>query len=74
VIGISRDQWKLLGAAVVLGGNIRAGVEDNLYLPDGSMAKSNGDLVEKARQIVEDSGRRVATVEEARALLGLERN
>ena len=74
VIGISRDQWKLLGAAVVLGGNVRAGVEDNLYLPDGSMAKSNGDLVEKARQIVEDAGRRVATVEEARALLGLERN
>ena len=74
VIGISRDQWKLLGAAVVLGGNVRAGVEDNLYLPDGSMAKSNGELVEKARQIVEDAGRRVATVEEARKLLGLERN
>lgn len=74
VIGISRDQWKLLGAAVVLGGNIRAGVEDNLYLPDGSMAKSNGDLVGKARQIVEDAGRRVATVDEARKLLGLERN
>ena len=74
VIGISRDQWKLLGAAVVLGGNVRAGVEDNLYLPDGSMAKSNGDLVAKARQIVEDAGRRVATVEEARALLGLERS
>ena len=74
VIGISRDQWKLLGAAVVLGGNVRAGVEDNLYLPDGSMAKSNGELVEKARQIVEDAGRRVATVDEARELLGLERN
>ena len=74
VIGISRDQWKLLGAAVVLGGNVRAGVEDNLYLPDGSMAKSNGDLVEKARQIVEDAGRRVATIDEARKLLGLERN
>ena len=74
VIGISRDQWKLLGAAVVLGGNVRAGVEDNLYLPDGSMAKSNGELVEKARQIVEDAGRRVATVDEARKLLGLERN
>ena len=74
VIGISRDQWKLLGAAVVLGGNIRAGVEDNLYLPDGSMARSNGELVAKARQIVEDAGRRVATVEEARALLGLERS
>ncbi len=37
VIGISRDQWKLLGSALVLGGNVRAGVEDNLYLPDGTM-------------------------------------
>lgn len=71
VIGISRDQWKLLGAAIVLGGNIRAGVEDNLYLPDGSMARSNGDLVAKARQMVEDAGRKVATVAEARELLGL---
>ena len=38
VIGISRDQWKLLGSALVLGGNVRAGVEDNLYLPNGEMA------------------------------------
>ena len=38
VIGISRDQWKLLAAALVLGGNVRAGVEDNLYLPNGEMA------------------------------------
>ena len=71
VIGISRDQWKLLAAAIALGGNVRAGVEDNLYLPDGSMARSNGDLVGKARQMVEDAGRRVATVAEARELLGL---
>ncbi len=71
VIGISRDQWKLLAAAIALGGNVRAGVEDNLYLPDGSMARSNGDLIGKARQMVEDSGRRVATVAEARELLGL---
>ncbi len=71
VIGISRDQWKLLAAAIALGGNVRAGVEDNLYLPDGSMARSNGDLVGKARQMVEDAGRKVATVAEARELLGL---
>jgi len=71
VIGISRDQWKLLSAAIALGGNVRAGVEDNIYLPDGSMARSNGDLVGKARQMVEDAGRRVATVAEARDLLGL---
>jgi 3-keto-5-aminohexanoate cleavage enzyme len=73
VIGISRDQWKLLAAAIALGGNVRAGVEDNLYLPDGSMARSNGDLVGKARQMVEDAGRKVATVAEARELLGLTR-
>ena len=38
MIGISRDQWKLLAASLVLGGNVRAGVEDNLYLPNGEMA------------------------------------
>ncbi|HEY7257129.1 MAG TPA: 3-keto-5-aminohexanoate cleavage protein [Solirubrobacterales bacterium] len=71
VIGISRDQWKLLGASLVLGGNVRAGLEDNLYLPDGEMAKSNGDLIAKARQMAEDVGRRAATVAEARELLGV---
>ncbi|HVX31564.1 MAG TPA: 3-keto-5-aminohexanoate cleavage protein [Solirubrobacterales bacterium] len=71
VIGISRDQWKLLAAALVLGGNVRAGVEDNLYLPDGTMARSNGDLIGKARQMAEDVGRRPATVAEARELLGI---
>jgi 3-keto-5-aminohexanoate cleavage enzyme len=71
VIGISRDQWKLLAASLVLGGNVRAGVEDNLYLPDGEMAKSNGELIAKARQMAEDVGRRAATVAEARELLGV---
>jgi 3-keto-5-aminohexanoate cleavage enzyme len=71
VIGISRDQWKLLGAALALGGNVRAGVEDNLYLPNGEMAKSNGELIGKARQMAEDIGRRAATVAEARELLGV---
>jgi 3-keto-5-aminohexanoate cleavage enzyme len=71
VIGISRDQWKLLGASLVLGGNVRAGVEDNLYLPNGEMAKSNGELIAKAREMAEDVGRRPATVAEARQLLGV---
>jgi 3-keto-5-aminohexanoate cleavage enzyme len=70
-IGISRDQWKLLDTALVLGGNVRAGVEDNLYLPNGEMARSNGDLIAKARQMAEDVGRRAATVAEARELLGV---
>jgi 3-keto-5-aminohexanoate cleavage enzyme len=73
VIGISRDQWKLLGSALVLGGNVRAGVEDNLYLPDGEMCRSNGDLIGKARQMAEDIGRKVASVAEARELLGVPR-
>jgi len=71
VIGISRDQWKLLAASLVLGGNVRAGVEDNLYLPNGEMAQSNGELIAKARQMAEDIGRRPASVAEARELLGV---
>jgi uncharacterized protein (DUF849 family) len=72
VIGVSRDQWKLLAASLNLGGNVRAGLEDNLYLPNGEMAKSNGELIAKARQMTEDVGRRPATVAEARELLGLD--
>jgi len=71
VIGISRDQWKLVGAALSLGGNVRVGLEDNLYLPSGEMAGSNGALIAKARQMAEDMGRRAATVAEAREMLGL---
>ena len=65
VIGISRDQWMLVAAALTLGGSIRVGLEDNLYLPDGEMARSNGELIAKARQMTEDMGRRAATVAEA---------
>jgi uncharacterized protein (DUF849 family) len=70
VIGVSRDQWMLVAAALTLGGNVRVGLEDNFYLPSGDMARSNGDLVAKARQMAEDVGRRPATVTEARAVLG----
>jgi 3-keto-5-aminohexanoate cleavage enzyme len=73
VIGISRDQWRLVAASAALGGNVRVGLEDNFYLPDGEMARSNGDLIARARRIVEDVGRRVATVAEARELLGTPR-
>ena len=73
VIGISRDQWMLVSAALTLGGSIRVGLEDNLYLPNGEMAKSNGDLIAKARQMTEDTGRRPATVAEARAALNIPR-
>ena len=69
VIGISHAQWRLLAAAIGMGGNIRVGLEDNFYLPDGTMARSNGDLVAKAREMVVNAGRRPATVAEARSLL-----
>jgi len=71
VIGIGRDQWMLVAAALALGGSIRVGLEDNFYLPDGTMARSNGELIAKARQMCEDAGRRPATVSEARELLGI---
>jgi uncharacterized protein (DUF849 family) len=61
----------LVAAALTLGGSIRVGVEDNFYLPDGAMARSNGELIAQARRMTEEVGRRPATVEEARALLGL---
>ncbi len=61
----------MVAAALTLGGSIRVGLEDNFYLPDGTMARSNGDLVAKARAMTEDVGRVPATVEQAAALLGL---
>ena len=69
VIGISREQWPLCMAALALGGDIRVGLEDNFYLPNGDMATSNGDLVDEAARLVQLSGRQVASVDEARALL-----
>ena len=71
VIGISRVQWTLIAAALSLGGSVRVGLEDNFYLPDGEVARSNGDLVAKARQMTEDAGRRPATVDEARDMIGV---
>ncbi|MCX5862116.1 MAG: 3-keto-5-aminohexanoate cleavage protein [Deltaproteobacteria bacterium] len=71
IIGISLDQWRLVAAAIGLGGNIRVGLEDNFYLSKGVMASSNGDLVEKAARMVRDQGREPATVEECRARLKL---
>ncbi len=71
VVGISRTQWMLIAAALTLGGSIRVGLEDNLYLPDGTMARSNGELVAKARQMTQDIGRTPATVAQAREILGV---
>ena len=71
VIGIGRVQWRLCASALVLGGNIRVGLEDNFYLPNGEMASGNGVLVEHAAQLTRLSGREVASVAEARAMLSM---
>ncbi len=71
VIGISHDQWRMVGAAIAIGGNVRVGLEDNFYVSPGKMAKSNGELVEKAVKMVRDQGREVADIEETRKRLKL---
>ena len=69
--GIGRFQFPIVAAAVLLGGNARVGLEDNLFLEKGVMAPSNAALVEKAAHIVQQLGGTVATVAEARERLGL---
>jgi len=72
VIGIGLNQWPLVAAAITMGGNLRVGLEDNFYLEEGRMAKSNGDLVDKAARLCRDLGHDVASVPEARVRLGLD--
>jgi 3-keto-5-aminohexanoate cleavage enzyme len=71
VIGISHPQWRLLAAALGMGGNIRVGLEDNFYLPSGEMAKSNGDLVAAAAKMARDLGRQPASIDDTREILAL---
>ena len=71
VIGISDDQWRLVAGAIATGGNVRVGLEDNFYLSPGVMARSNGELVDKAARMIRDQGREIASVELCRARLEL---
>jgi 3-keto-5-aminohexanoate cleavage enzyme len=71
VIGIGRHQFTLGVAGILLGGNIRVGFEDNIYLAKGVLARSNAELVEKAVRIIRELGFEVASVEEARGILPL---
>ena len=73
VLGAGRHQMRLVTLSAILGGNVRVGLEDNFYLPNGEMARSNGDLIAEARRMTEMVGRRPATVAEARELLGVPR-
>jgi uncharacterized protein (DUF849 family) len=71
VIGIGLRQWALAAAAISMGGNVRVGLEDNFYIEEGRMAKSNGELVEKAARRVRDLGHDVASIDESRRILCL---
>ena len=69
--GIGRAAFPMVAAAIVMGGNVRVGFEDNLYLEKGVLAKSNGELVAKVVRLARELGREIATPAEARRILGL---
>jgi uncharacterized protein (DUF849 family) len=70
--GISAQEFPFVAQAAMLGGNVRVGLEDNLYLSRGRLADGNACLVERAVNIIENLGSSVATAAEARQLLGLQ--
>jgi uncharacterized protein (DUF849 family) len=69
--GVGRMQFPMLAQAHLMGGHVRVGLEDNVYLEKGRLAKSNAQLVEKGVRIIRDLGGTIATPAEARALLNL---
>jgi uncharacterized protein (DUF849 family) len=71
VLGAGRNQMQIAAIAAAQGGNIRVGMEDSLWIGPGQPATSSADQVQKARLIVEGLSRRVATPDEARAMLAL---
>src|SRR5256714_1594403 len=71
VIGISLAQWPLAAAAITMGGNVRVGLEDNVYLEEGKMATSNGELVAKGARLGREPGSGVGSPPEPRPTLGL---
>lgn len=71
VLAAGRRQMALAELGAAMGGHVRVGLEDNLYIARGQLAKSNAEQVEMVREIVESAGREVATPDEARAMLEL---
>jgi uncharacterized protein (DUF849 family) len=70
-IGIGKAAFTTVAQSYLAGGHVRVGLEDSVYLSRGRLATSNAELVAKARRIVEDLGGTVATVKEARRIVGL---
>jgi len=71
VLGAGRNQLPIAAQSVALGGNVRVGLEDSLWIGPGQLAKSNAEQVRAARQVIEGLGYDVATPDEARAMLKL---
>ena len=71
VLGVGKSQLSMITLAMILGGHVRVGFEDNIYLKKGVLASSNAQLVEKAVDLAERLGRRVVTPKEARVMLGI---
>jgi len=71
VAGVGRFEFPLAVAAIIDGGNVRVGFEDNVFLSKGVLAKSNGELVEKVVRLAKELGREIATPAEARQILGI---
>ncbi|MCL2558537.1 MAG: 3-keto-5-aminohexanoate cleavage protein [Treponema sp.] len=71
--GIGRGAFSVAAMSIVSGGHVRVGFEDNVYLEKGVLAKSNGELVEKAARLARILGREIAEPDETRAILGLKK-
>lgn len=71
VLAAGRKQMQMAQLAAAMGGHVRVGLEDNLYIGQGVLARSNAEQVDMVRAIVEKQGRVVATPDEVRAMLGL---
>ena len=69
VTGVGRGAWPMAAAGIIMGGNVRVGFEDNIYLERGRKAASNGELVEKVAALAKLLGREIATPDEARDIL-----
>lgn len=71
VAGIGRNEFLMAALGIIMGGHIRVGFEDNIYISKGVLAESNGELVEKVVRLAKELGREIATPNEARAILSL---
>ena len=69
--GIGRAEFEIAAATIIMGGHVRVGFEDNLYIEKGVLAKSNGELVEKVVKLAKLLGRAIATPDEAREILSI---